>query len=195
MTSQDWTSYGSFSIPANVDNRCTDLQKNGYTFDDIPVGPIGSYDDNDFEGLDCEQSSGSRLTKRTVSSYHYILCIRRDAVLTDCAFHRANTLLANFQRRAEMADRESSPIKPSRSRPCVWLPITTLTCIWCLTCPTGLSVIRHPPAAREDPISKTTSAVEPSQSQSSNQTRTRISLIAMFASIKSTLIAAPRSSQ
>lgn len=112
----------------------------------------------------------------------------------DCAFYRANVPLVLFQ--PMTTDQRSSPrTSPSRSRKSIWLPTMTPTCIFPTTCPMGLSVTQLPPAAREDPRSRTTSAVEPNQSRSSVQGRTRKRNLAMLEFIISNSIATLRSSK
>ncbi|KAF2500428.1 hypothetical protein BU16DRAFT_547288 [Lophium mytilinum] len=67
-----WDRYASvFKNPTNCNNECTDKQKSGYGWGDLPTGKFDSYDDFNFSGgWTCANSFGKRdaLTKRTFNS-------------------------------------------------------------------------------------------------------------------------------
>ncbi|PHH50452.1 hypothetical protein CFIMG_007422RA00001 [Ceratocystis fimbriata CBS 114723] len=43
-----------YSTPANCDNKCTEAQKGGFKWDDMPVGKVESYNGFEFKGFTCE---------------------------------------------------------------------------------------------------------------------------------------------
>ncbi|KAF2803798.1 uncharacterized protein BDZ99DRAFT_452913 [Mytilinidion resinicola] len=67
-----WDRYAPvFKNPTNCNNECTDKQKSGYGWGDLPTGNFDSYDDFNFSGgWTCANSFNKRdaLTKRTFNS-------------------------------------------------------------------------------------------------------------------------------
>jgi hypothetical protein len=58
--------FPAFPCPANTDNKCTDAQKPGFTFQDLTPGTFGSYKDFNFKGFTCGGGSGGgRFNRRT----------------------------------------------------------------------------------------------------------------------------------
>ncbi|KAF7512825.1 hypothetical protein GJ744_011928 [Endocarpon pusillum] len=69
----NWGSAKSFSNPANTNNQCTDDQKSGFDWADLPIGGFDSYKGFDFSGFDCSSGGGKRsLNTRTGSPGKYI---------------------------------------------------------------------------------------------------------------------------
>lgn len=55
-----------FTCPQNTDNKCTDTQKSGYDFSDLPIGGFNQYKDfNWYGGWSCGSSAGKRFEPRT----------------------------------------------------------------------------------------------------------------------------------
>ncbi|KAH8882664.1 hypothetical protein GQ53DRAFT_831307 [Thozetella sp. PMI_491] len=64
-----------FTCPANTDNKCTDTQKGGYDFGDLPLGGFNQYKDfNWFGGWTCGSGSGKRFAPRTNQNYIGATC-------------------------------------------------------------------------------------------------------------------------
>ncbi|KAK0729852.1 hypothetical protein B0H67DRAFT_638423 [Lasiosphaeris hirsuta] len=61
------TGFGSvkpFPCPANTDNKCTEPQKGGFSFDDLNVGPFAQYKDFSWKGFTCGSGGGSRINPK-----------------------------------------------------------------------------------------------------------------------------------
>lgn len=55
-----------FQCPENTDNKCTDKQKPGFSFDDLDFGPFTGYHDFSWNGFTCGNVGGNgRFNKRT----------------------------------------------------------------------------------------------------------------------------------
>ncbi|KAK3330915.1 hypothetical protein B0H66DRAFT_80944 [Apodospora peruviana] len=54
-----------FSCPQNTDNKCTEQQKPGFGFDDLPGGSFSQYKDFVFQGWTAEANAGNRFNRRT----------------------------------------------------------------------------------------------------------------------------------
>lgn len=63
-----------FPIPDNTDNKCNDVQKPGFSFEDLTPGPFGSYGDFDFKGFTCGDFGGGRFKRRTGQKFIGGLC-------------------------------------------------------------------------------------------------------------------------
>ncbi|KAK5656195.1 hypothetical protein OQA88_4955 [Cercophora sp. LCS_1] len=48
-----------FACPANTDNKCTDLQKPGFSFGDLNLGPFTQYKDFSWKGFTCGSKGGN----------------------------------------------------------------------------------------------------------------------------------------
>ncbi|KAF2665203.1 hypothetical protein BT63DRAFT_459825 [Microthyrium microscopicum] len=66
----NWLDSGSFSCPANTDNKCSDQEKSGWSFDSLATGSFSSYSSFSFSGFTCNDKQGKRdLSKRTGSQF------------------------------------------------------------------------------------------------------------------------------
>jgi hypothetical protein len=71
----NWGDAKSFSNPSNTNNECTQDQKSGFDWSDLPTGDFGSYKGFDFSGFSCSSSDDKRsLISRTGSKVGFSGC-------------------------------------------------------------------------------------------------------------------------
>ncbi len=60
--------------PDQADNKCSELQKKGYSFENAATGPLTHYDDVDLDDFECkdEDDDDKKLTKRTYVCASYL---------------------------------------------------------------------------------------------------------------------------
>ena len=64
----NWGAAKSFSNPANTNNECTEEQKSGFDWSDLPIGGFQSYKGFEFAGFSCSTSDDKRSLRTRTGS-------------------------------------------------------------------------------------------------------------------------------
>lgn len=64
----NWGAAKPFSNPSINDNICTEQQKGGFTWKDLPSGNFNKFGDFNFSGFDCKDSFSGRKGRRALEA-------------------------------------------------------------------------------------------------------------------------------
>ena len=64
----NWGAAKSFPNPANSNNVCTDQQKGGFDWKDLPSGNFNKFGSFDFSGFNCQDSFTGRKGRRALEA-------------------------------------------------------------------------------------------------------------------------------